>query len=252
MKPGELAGVLDSYLESEGVEDYCPNGLQVEGEKEIRKIISGVSASQELFMRAVEAGADGILVHHGILWNGSRAPRIVGVFRERLALLIKKGISLIAYHLPLDRHLELGNAAVMARKLGLEELRPFGRHHGLQIGVCGEFTSARSLEDVVAEISEICRREADVFGPEDRPISSIGIVTGAAQREYYQAVEAGLDAYITGEVSEWVFQQAREEGVPYIAAGHYATERFGVQALGRWIEKNCGIEVEFIDLPNPI
>lgn len=252
MNAGELVAILDSYLEVEGIEDYCPNGLQVEGNREIRKLIAGVSASQELFRRAIDLKADAILVHHGILWNSSQAPRIVGTFRDRIALLIESGISLIAYHLPLDRHMLVGNAAVMARKLGLEELKSFGKHGGLEIGVRGHYQSPRTLEEFKGRISDICGQEARVFGPEDGMISSVALLTGAAQREYHQAVAAGLDAYITGEVSEWVFQQAREEGVFYIAAGHYATERFGVQALGKWIAERHGIDVEFVDLPNPI
>jgi len=252
METMRLVEILDAFLGVGAEEDYCPNGLQVEGTREIRKIVTGVSASLELFEAAIAEDADAVLVHHGLLWHSSRAPAITGVYRRRLAKLFESGMSLIAYHLPLDRHMEVGNAAVMGRELGLQELEAFGKHQGLDIGVRGRFPQPLPLETVLEEIGRICGQKPHAFGPDEREISSMGIVTGAAQREYYQAVEAGLDAYITGEVSEWVFQQAREEGVPYIAAGHYATERFGVQALGRWLEETHGLEVHFIDLPNPV
>ena len=252
MQAEQLIEILDSFLEAGIVEDYCPNGLQVEGNRDIRKIVAGVSASRKLFEMAMAENADAVLVHHGLLWHGSRAPRITGVFRQRLAMLFESGMSLIAYHLPLDRHMKVGNAAVMAQKLGLEKLEAFGRHRGVDIGVRGCFQQPRKMDGVLEEIEGLCGRKPLCFGPREREITSVGIITGAAQREYFQAVEAGLDVYITGEVSEWVFQQAPEEGVPFIAAGHYATEKFGIQALGRWLEEEQGLEVRFIDLPNPI
>ena len=248
----QLVAELDELLESEGSGDYCPNGLQVEGGPEVGRIITSVSASLELFAYAVESQADAVIVHHGILWNGSEAPRIVGSFRERVRLLIENRISLIAYHLPLDRHLELGNAAQLARRLGLEELEGFGIHSGAPAGVCGVFPQAVDSDEFFAAIAEACNRVPQVFEGGNQFVSSVGIVTGAAQREFHQAVAAGLDAYITGEATEWVMHQAAEDGVHYVAAGHYATERFGIQALGRWISDHYGLDVEFVDIPNPI
>ena len=248
----QLVAELDDLLEAEGTEDYCPNGLQVEGSPEVEKIITGVSASRELFALAVDRQADAVIVHHGILWNGSEAPRIVGSFRERVRLLIENRISLVGYHLPLDRHLELGNAAQLARRLGLEELEGFGMHCGAPAGVCGVFPQAVEADEFFAAIAEACDREPQVFPGGDRLVSSVGIVTGSAQREFHQAVAAGLDAYVTGEATEWVMHQAAEDGVHYVAAGHYATERFGIRALGRWISERHHLEVEFIDIPNPI
>ena len=161
-------------------------------------------------------------------------------------------MSLIGYHLPLDRHPELGNAAQLARRIGLGELEPFGEHRGISTGVCGVFPEPVDTEELIAAVAEACDREPQVFEGHRPAVSSVGIVTGSAEREYHQAVAAGLDAYITGEATEWVLHQAAEDGVHYLAAGHYATERFGVQAVGRWIEESFGLEVEFMDLPNPV
>jgi len=247
-----FVAALNDLLDADGIEDYCPNGLQVEGRAEVERIVTGVSASRALFLRALSAGADLVLVHHGLLWNGPEAQRITGSHRERLRTLLENDISLVAYHLPLDRHPELGNAAQMARRLGLVDLEPFGFHHGSSVGVCGIFPEPVPSPELFAAVTELCDREAQVFEGDRALVSSVGIVTGAAQREYHQAVAAGLDAFITGEATEWVLHQAAEDGVHYIAAGHYATERFGVQALARWLAREHGLETEFVDIPNPV
>ena len=252
MRLESLIAELDTLLEVDGIRDYCPNGLQVEGKPEVHKVITAVSASRALFTRAVDHDADAILVHHGILWNGAEPPRLVGSFRERVRLLLEADISLLAYHLPLDRHPVLGNAAQLASRLGLESLEPFGDHDGQTVGVCGVFDQAIDAETFFESVAVVCNREPQVFEGNRRTIGSVGIVTGAAEREYHQAVGAGLDAYITGEATEWVMHQAAEDGVHYLAAGHYATETFGVQALGRLLVQKYGLEVEFIDLPNPV
>jgi dinuclear metal center YbgI/SA1388 family protein len=248
----QLVAELDELLESESIPDYGPNGLQVQGRPEVQRMVTAVSASRALFTRAADHEADAVLVHHGILWDDSGQTRIVGSHGERIRILIENRISLIAYHLPLDRHPELGNAAQLGRRLGLGELEPFGEHRGVSAGVCGVFSEPVDAEELFAAVAEACDREPQVFEGDRRLVSSVGIVTGGAQREYHQAVAAGLDAYITGEATEWVLHQAAEDGVHYIAAGHYATERFGVRALGRWIEEHHDIDVEFIDLPNPV
>jgi dinuclear metal center YbgI/SA1388 family protein len=248
----QLVSELDDLLEADSVSDYGPNGLQVEGRSEVRRVVTAVSASRALFTRAADRGADAVLVHHGILWEGSGPQALVGSFRERVRLLIENDISLIAYHLPLDRHLRLGNAAQLARRLGLDDLEPFGIHRGASAGVCGVFPEPVDVEELIAAVVEACDREPLVFEGRGRLVSSVGIVTGGAQREYHQAVAAGLDAYITGEASEWVMHQAAEDGVHFLAAGHYATERFGIRALGGWLERERGLEVEFVDLPNPV
>ncbi|MCU0233131.1 MAG: Nif3-like dinuclear metal center hexameric protein [Thermoanaerobaculales bacterium] len=244
-----LVAELDELLDAERGSDYCPNGLQVEGRSEVRRLVTGVSASRELFELAAARGADAVLVHHGILWNTAEPPRITGSYRERLRILLEHGLSLIAYHLPLDRHPELGNAAQLARRLGLEELEPFGEHAGAPTGVCGVFPEPVEAEEFFAAIAEACERQPLVFPGGGEMVASVGIVTGGAQREFHRAVADGLDAFVTGEATEWVLHQAAEDGV---AAGHYATERFGIRALGRWIADSHGLEVEFIDLPNPV
>jgi dinuclear metal center YbgI/SA1388 family protein len=248
----QLVADLDELLDVDAVRDYCPNGLQVEGVGDVRRVVTAVSASRALFTRAVDRGADAVIVHHGVLWNASEPPRLVGSFRERIRLLLANDVSLIAYHLPLDRHMELGNAAGLGRRLGLAELEPFAEHQGASAGVCGVFPQPVETEEFFSAVAEATDREPQIFEGSRREISSVGIVTGAAEREYHQAVAAGLDAYITGEATEWVMHQAAEDGVHYVAAGHYATERFGVQALGRWISDRLGLEVEYLDLPNPV
>lgn len=248
----QLVAELDELLDADTLADYCPNGLQVEGTLDVRTIVTGVSASFELFAAAAERAADAVIVHHGILWSGSEPPRIVGSFRDRLGVLIENRMSLIAYHLPLDRHMELGNAAQLARRVGLEELEPFGIHCGASTGVCGVFPDPIEVDEFIAAIAEACEREPQIFPGGEALVTSVGIVTGGAQKEFHQAVAAGLDAYVTGEASEWVMHQAAEDRVHYVAAGHYATERFGIRALGRWIADQHGLDVEFIDLPNPV
>ncbi len=252
MRLERLIAELDTLLEVDDCRDYCPNGLQVEGRPEVERIVTAVSASRALFTRAIDHEADAIIVHHGILWNGAEPPRIVGSFRERLRLLLEADISLLAYHLPLDRHPELGNAAQLARRLGLASLEPFGNHGGRPVGVCGVFPEPIEAAAFFENVGVVCDREPRVFEGNRPMIGSVGIVTGAAQSEYHQAVAAGLDAYITGEATEWVLHQAAEDGVHYLAAGHYATETFGIRALGHHLHNRFDLEVEFIDLPNPV
>ena len=248
----QLVADLDDVLDADAVRDYCPNGLQVEGRSDVNRVVTAVSASRALFTRAVDREADAVIVHHGVLWNGTEPPRLTGSFRERIRVLLANDLSLIAYHLPLDRHMELGNAAELGRRLGLSDLEPFAEHQGASAGVCGVFPEPVEAEEFFQAVAEATDREPQVFEGNRREISSVGIVTGAAEREYHQAVAAGLDAYITGEATEWVLHQAAEDGVHYVAAGHYATERFGVRALGRWIADRYGLETEFIELPNPV
>lgn len=245
-----LVAYLDQYLDSRG-RDYCPNGLQVEGKTEIRKIVTGVSACRELFVRAREAGADAVLVHHGIFWEGM--PRTLTGFQlRRVAELIQGEMSLIAYHLPLDRHAGVGNNAVAGREFGLTGLEPFGFHDGLPVGFKGRFPDSIPASDLVDRCRRIYGQEPLTFlgGPD--VVSTLGIISGGAQRDVYTAIADGLDAYITGEVSEWVMNVAREAGIHYLAAGHYATERLGIRKLGEHLRERFGVEVEFVDVPNPV
>jgi dinuclear metal center YbgI/SA1388 family protein len=246
-----LVSYLDQLLDPERGRDYGPNGLQVEGRETIGKIVTGVSACRELFTRARAAGADAVLVHHGIFWEGM--PRVLtGLQFQRVAELIRGEMSLIAYHLPLDRHPELGNNALAARAFGLTGLEPFGEHEGLPIGFQGRFPEPVPAAALADRCRAVYEQEPLAFLSGPDPVRSLGIISGGAQREFYAAIDAGLDAYVTGEVSEWVMNVAREAGVHYLAAGHYATERLGIRALGEHLRDRFGIAAEFIDVPNPV
>ena len=247
----DLVAYLNDYLDVDRGRDYCPNGLQVQGKDEIRRIVSGVSACRELFDRAVGTGADAVLVHHGLFWDGdSRA--LTGVQYERVATLIRNGVNLLAYHLPLDRHPEVGNNAMAASALGLSKVQPFGEFDGVAIGCKGVFPEPVVVSEVVMRCKAIFEQDPLVFdfGPER--VRSLGIISGAASRSLHEAIRQGLDMFITGEPSEWTMNVAKEAGCHFVAAGHYATERLGVKALGAHLETHFGIELEFIDVPNPI
>lgn len=245
----DLVNYLDQYLDSRG-RDYGPNGLQVEGREEIGKVVTGVSACQELFVRAREAGADAVLVHHGLFWEGM--PRTLTGFQfRRVAELIRGEMSLIAYHLPLDRHLEVGNNAVAGREMGLRRIEPFGLYDGLPLGVKGLFPEAIPADELLERCRRVYGQEPLAYLSGPGSISTLGVISGGGQREFYSAIAEGLDAYITGEVTEWVMNVARETRTHYLAAGHYATERLGVRALGEHLAERFQIDVEFIDVPNP-
>jgi dinuclear metal center YbgI/SA1388 family protein len=246
----DLIAYLDQYLDSGG-RDYGPNGLQVEGREEIRKIVTGVSSCQELFVRAREAGADAVLVHHGLFWEGM--PRTLTGFQYlRVAELIRGEMSLIAYHLPLDRHAQIGNNAVACREIGLGDLQPFGLHDGLPIGFKGRFPEPVAATELVERCRKVFGQDPLTFLEGPDPLSTLGVISGGAQGEVHAAIADRLDAYITGEVSEWVMNVAREARIHYLAAGHYATERLGIRALGEHLKERFGLEVEFLDVPNPV
>lgn len=247
----QLIAYLDEYLESAGCPDMAPNGLQVEGRETIRRLTTGVSACRELFERAIRAGSDAVLVHHGIFWDGA-SPVLTGIQRRRVHPLLAAEVNLIAYHLPLDRHPEVGNNALAARALGLEDLEPFGSYKSIHVGYRGRFRRPISLDDLVGRAEALYAQPPLVLGGGPTEIRGLGIVSGAAEKSLWEAIALGLDAFITGEVSEWVMNVAREAGVHFLAAGHYATERLGVRELGRHLERKFGVTAEFIDVPNPV
>lgn len=251
MKRNELVAFLDDYLDAPGQSDFGPNGLQVEGAEEVRKIVTSVSACRELFERAAEAGADAVLVHHGIFWKGM--PYVLtGMQYRRVKALLDHDINLVAYHLPLDRHAEVGNNALAAQAFGLEDVESFAPYEGQDIGFRGRFAEPISKDELVRRCTEIYGQEPLLQGDGPDPLSTLGIISGGAQKELYGAVEEGLDAYLTGEVSEWVMNIARENRIHYLAAGHYATERLGIRRLGELVAERFGLEVEYIDVPNPV
>jgi len=246
----ELVTWSNNLLQVDDYQDYCPNGLQVEGGSEVRRLVSGVSASLALIEAAVVSGADTLLVHHGLFWNGED-PRVVGLKQRRLKLLLGHDITLLAYHLPLDGHPELGNNAQLARVLGLTTDGRFGKGPGGGIALYGALPQPMSGTELAVHIGQrLDRMPLHVSGGE-RPLLRIGWCSGAAQGWIEQAAALGLDGFISGEVSEQTVHIARELGIDYFAAGHHATERYGVQALGDHLARKFAIDHEFIEIDNP-
>jgi len=249
-----LANWLDDTLQAARFKDYCPNGLQVEGRSEIGHIIAGVTASEALLRVAVERRADAVLVHHGWLWRNEDR-RVIGTRRARMALALKNDLNLYAYHLPLDAHPSLGNNVQLARVLGLvPALRDDGAPQTCgpdNLVWLGEAPGVKTLGQLGERVAERLGRQPLVVGDPDQPLARVAWCTGGAQGMLADAVDAGASAYITGEVSESTVHLARETGVGFIAAGHHATERYGVQALGQAVAERFGITVEFVDIDNP-
>ncbi|HNE38500.1 Nif3-like dinuclear metal center hexameric protein [Accumulibacter sp.] len=248
MKRDELTRYLDGLLDAGRWRDYCPNGLQVEGRPEIERVVAGVSASAALIEAAIERNADAILVHHGWFWRGEDA-RIVGIRRKRLHLLLAHEINLIAYHLPLDSHAELGNNAQLAGQL---DWRVDGRFGEQDIGWSGHLAVPTTLGELAKHVSSRLQRTPLVIGEASCTISRIAWCSGAAQNLFEQAIALGVDAYLSGEISEQTVHLARESGTAFIAAGHHASERYGVRALAEHLAEHCGLHCEFVDLDNPV
>jgi dinuclear metal center YbgI/SA1388 family protein len=238
---------LDQLLGAERFRDYCPNGLQVEGRAEVGSIVCGVTASQALIDAAVAKGADALLVHHGWFWK-SEDGRVTGIRRRRLATLLAHDISLFAYHLPLDAHPELGNNAQLAKLLGWQI---DGRFAEQEIGFLGR-SASRTAADLAASLERALGRTPLLAGDPGRALRRIAWCSGGAQDYFEQAIAAGADCFVSGEISEQNVHMARESGVPYIAAGHHATERYGVQAVGALLRDKLGLKCEFIDIDNPV
>lgn len=244
----ELVEYADALLDVGAFQDYCPNGLQIEGRREVRGIVSGVSASLDLIEAASAAGADLLLVHHGFFWKGED-PRLVGWKGRRIKMLLANDISLAAYHLPLDAHPQLGNNAGLAAALGITVEGCFAPGDIGMYGRVAPEVSAAAFADLIAQR---LGRPPLHLGDEGRPVRRVGWCSGAAQGYIEQAAALGLDAYISGEVSEQTLHLARELGIHYFAAGHHATERFGVQALGQHLAGRFGLVHRYVDIPNPV
>ncbi|MCG3188143.1 MAG: GTP cyclohydrolase 1 type 2 [Burkholderiaceae bacterium] len=243
----ELQSHLAQLLDVDRFRDYGPNGLQVEGRPEVRKLISGVTASLGLIEAAVVQRADALLVHHGLFWRGHDGC-ITGWLRARLALLLAHGINLFAYHLPLDDHPQFGNNAQFGAQLGLRADARFGEQ---ALGFAGDSAALTSLAALAAAAERVCQRTPIVVAGDGRPLRRIGWCTGGAQGYFEAAIAAGVDAYVTGEISEPQAHIARETGVAFVACGHHATERFGAPALAAHLASHFGLEHRFVDLPNP-
>jgi dinuclear metal center YbgI/SA1388 family protein len=248
MKREDLVEYLDGLLQPRNFHDYCPNGLQVEGRGEIRRIVAGVTASQALLDAAVASGADAVLVHHGYFWKGEDG-RVTGMRKKRLGTLLTHDINLLAYHLPLDAHSELGNNAQLASRLGW---LPEGRFGDQSIAWFGRLPTVKSAAELSNELADLLGRQPQMIGDSSRQIHRIGWCSGGAQGYFEQAIALGLDAYVSGEISEQTVHLARESGAIYFAAGHHATERLGAQALAAHLAQQLGLDCEFVDIDNPV
>ena len=245
----ELRNHLDTLLDVQRLKDYCPNGLQVEGRPEVSRVLCGVTASQALLDRAAARGHDAVFVHHGLFWKGEDG-RVTGFRRQRLRTLLVNDISLFAYHLPLDVHPELGNNAQLGRRMGWQGE---GRFADQDLGWVGRPAEpGQSAESVACALAQTLGRAPLLVGDGRRAVRRVAWCTGGAQGYFEQAILAGADLYVSGEISEQTVHLARESGVPYIAAGHHATERYGAQAIAAYLADELGLEAEFVDLDNPV
>jgi dinuclear metal center YbgI/SA1388 family protein len=252
IKRNELMQYLNDLLQPSQCKDYCPNGLQVEGSETINKIVTGVTASQALIDAAVAEGADAILVHHGYFWRGENEC-ITGIKKKRIQALLAHDINLIAYHLPLDNHSELGNNAQLAQVLGLKIESGLDPNDPSVPGMIGRLPKPMPARAFSAWLGECLKREPLHLGPDpEAMIETIGWCTGGAQGYLQYAIDAGLDAYLTGEVSEPSHHLALETGTHFFAAGHHATERYGAKALGNHLQDKYDLEVIFKDIENPV
>lgn len=245
MQLDELCHFCDDYLSINEFKDFCPNGLQVEGKVNINHLVTGVTASLDLIDAAIEQNADAILVHHGYFWKGEAQP-LVGYKGDRIRRLMQNDISLLAYHLPLDFHPTVGNNAQLAQRMGwliTEQLESLW---------IGEIAEPGNVDNVLDDLGEKIDSNPLLIHGGDHPVHRIAWCTGAAQSYIEQAAEHGVDLFISGEISEQTVHVARELGIHYIAAGHHATERYGVQALGELVAKRFGIYHEYIEIDNPV
>jgi dinuclear metal center YbgI/SA1388 family protein len=243
----DLVAWLDDLLQTAGYDDLGPNGLQVPGRDEVSRVVTGVSATRALIERAVELEADLVLAHHGLFWSFD-PPGLTPVLAARLRPLFRHDIALAAYHLPLDAHAEHGNNALLAEALGCERHEPFAG-----IGRVGTLRGdGISLDELLARVARACEREPLHQGAGPDRIRRVGIVSGSAAGSLGEAAAAGCDAFITGEPKEHVMGEATERRIHFVAAGHYATETFGIRRLGELIAREFGVEHAFVDLPNPV
>ena len=244
----ELNVYIAQLLQPERFNDYCPNGLQVEGKSEINKIVTGVTASMALLQAAQAENADAVLVHHGYFWRGE-SPVVTGIKKRRLQFLLENELNLFAYHLPLDAHPELGNNVMLGKVLGLGSVNYLDDKNMMP---WVELKQKKSLNLFAEEISATLGRQVQYIGEPDKSITTVAWCTGAAQSYIEQAIEHGVDVFISGEISEQTVHLARESGTAYISAGHHATERYGIKALGEHLAKKFNLQHQFIDIDNPI
>jgi dinuclear metal center YbgI/SA1388 family protein len=246
----QIVEFLDRVLDSPGFPDYGPNGLQVPGTREVSRIVTGVSATRELFELALEHSAELVLVHHGLFWGDAGA--LSNIQAGRLRALLANDINLVAYHLPLDAHGEYGNNALLIADLGMAVREPFGDYKGRSIGYIGELAAPVNGSGLASVIFErLGRAPLHLnYGPDE--IKRVAVIAGSAPDYVEAAAAAGCDAFITGEPAERVNSAAKELGIHFYAAGHHATEKLGIQKLGELLSAEFGVNCEFVDIPNPI
>jgi dinuclear metal center YbgI/SA1388 family protein len=248
VKLNELLHYTQQVMQVDTFKDYCPNGLQVEGKSEIKKIVTGVTASMALLEAAKQAEADLIMVHHGYFWRNEDA-RVVGIKRNRLAFLLKHDLSLVAYHLPLDVHPEFGNNVQLGRVLGIQ---PVGFAGEINLVAYGTLPQPIKLQVLAGQLEATLQRKSMFIGDPQMLVQKVAWCTGAAQSYMNVAIELGVDVFISGEISEQTTHQSLESGVSYISAGHHVTERYGVQAFGEHLAEKFNFQHEFIDIDNPV
>ena len=246
----QLLSFLDDTLSPSKIKDYCPNGLQVEGAWHIKKIVTGVTASQAMIDAAIKAGADTLLVHHGYFWKGENQV-ITSLKKKRIKSLLAADINLIAYHLPLDIHPSLGNNAQLAARFNIKAVQGLDIENPVSIAVKGEFDAPQTVAQVCETITQSLGRKPLVEGRADKVLRTVAWCSGGGQSFIEMAGEQGIDAFISGEVSEQTIHLAREYDIAFFAAGHHATERYGVKALGEHIANQLSVDVEFIDIDDP-
>lgn len=248
----DLLNYFDQLLAPSQFEDYSPNGLQIEGTAEISKVAFAVSATKSSIDAAIAWGAQALVVHHGVLWKHQGARSITGAWGERIKSAVKNDLNVIAYHLPLDAHAEVGNARALADELKLTDLSPFAPYKRQALGLKGRFPTPIKASELKDQLKKILGHEIIHASPDDSQlISTLGIVTGGANNEWSRALEDGLDAFLTGEISEYNWHDAKEAGIHYFAGGHHATEKFGIQALMKKLKLEKKVEAAFFDSENP-
>ena len=242
---------LNQYLNSDAIHDYCPNGLQVEGKPTVERVVCGVTACQQLLDLAVEKKADMVIVHHGYFWKGD-APVVTGLLKSRLATLLRHEINLLTYHLPLDVHAEIGNNVLFGEALGVTESARYQASGVENLLSVGSLPASYSIQQLSQHVHRSLGREPLTIAAGNRPVKTVAWCTGAAQDLITDAVAHGVDAFISGEISERTVHAATEHGIHYLSAGHHATERYGIKALSALVADKFSVSAEFIDVPNPV
>lgn len=251
MKQNEIVRYCDELLRIEAIKDFCPNGLQVEGDdREVKTVALGVSISMEFIQKAMEVGADMIMTHHGLIWD-KNSRRIQGPFRKKVMQLLNSGIAAVSYHLPLDFHPELGNNVQLAQTLELKDLECISDKPDLAEAVSGK-TACSTIEELAELIESKLSRKPMILPFGREPIEKVLIMTGGAQGYYLTAIEQGADCFITGEISELNYAMSQEYELHFVSAGHYATEKWGILALGNRLSETFGLHCRFIEIDNPI